>query len=131
MPLPNKELRELLCMVCGREHQIWFTQNDVWNAVMRYPDGREASEKIPFICPDSEEHRFKPPVDTKALLTQAFAAVRPENKKGVNMPTSCPDRRPGCLVMHYENVITGENAAFNTALTDYDQNVKKYLEEME
>lgn len=45
------EPRELLCMVCGKEHQVWYADNPVWNAVMRYPDGRETSEKVPFICP--------------------------------------------------------------------------------
>lgn len=43
--------RECLCMVCSQEYPVWYAPNDLWNVVMRTPDGREASEKVPFICP--------------------------------------------------------------------------------
>jgi hypothetical protein len=41
------EPRELLCMVCHREHAIWSASNELWNAVLRRPDG---SDEYPFIC---------------------------------------------------------------------------------
>lgn len=47
----EKEKRELLCEVCDRDYPIWYAPNPLWNKVMRWPDGREASEKIGFICP--------------------------------------------------------------------------------
>ena len=46
----GKEVRECLCMLCDKEYPVWYADNEIWNAVMRYPDGREASEKIPFVC---------------------------------------------------------------------------------
>lgn len=42
--------RELLCQICSREYCGWFAPNDLWNKVMRHPDGREASEKYSFVC---------------------------------------------------------------------------------
>lgn len=45
---PRGTARELLCMICGAEHPVWFAPNDLWNAVVRQPDG---SEEWPFLCP--------------------------------------------------------------------------------
>ena len=39
---------ELTCMICEREHPAWFAPNDLWNTVMRLPDG---SDRYPFTCP--------------------------------------------------------------------------------
>lgn len=47
----KKEKRELLCEVCDHDYPIWYAPNPIWNKIMRWPDGREASEKISFICP--------------------------------------------------------------------------------
>lgn len=44
--------RELLCQLCNAEYCVWFAPNPIWNKVMRHPDGREASEKYSFICPN-------------------------------------------------------------------------------
>jgi hypothetical protein len=41
-------MRELLCMVCNREHPVWAADNDLWNSVLRRPDG---SDEYPFLCP--------------------------------------------------------------------------------
>lgn len=46
----SKEIRELLCQLCDSEYPVWFAANELWNKVMRRPDGREASEKIHFVC---------------------------------------------------------------------------------
>ena len=43
---------EQICEVCSDVNPVWFAPNDLWNRVMRYPDGREASEAIHFICPN-------------------------------------------------------------------------------
>ena len=45
-------LREGLCELCDTEYGIWFAPNPIWNKVMRHPDGREASEKHGFVCPN-------------------------------------------------------------------------------
>ena len=45
-----KEKRELLCEVCDEEYLGWYALNPLWNKIMRYPDGKEVSEKINFIC---------------------------------------------------------------------------------
>lgn len=42
------EPRELLCMLCDADYPVWFAPNDLWNAVVRLPDG---SDKWPFLCP--------------------------------------------------------------------------------
>ncbi len=46
----KEEARECLCMVCDQKYPVWYAPNDLWNKVMRAPDGREESEKVPFIC---------------------------------------------------------------------------------
>lgn len=50
--LSNIIPRELLCQLCNQEYSVWFAPNPIWNQVMRYPDGREASEKYHFVCPN-------------------------------------------------------------------------------
>lgn len=47
-PPRRNQPRELLCMVCRRDHPVWFAPNDLWNRVMRCPDG---SDRFPFVCP--------------------------------------------------------------------------------
>ena len=42
---------EGVCEVCNEDYPIWFAPNPLWNRIMRHPDGREASQKIHFICP--------------------------------------------------------------------------------
>lgn len=42
------EPRELLCMICDRDYPVWYAPDDLWNPVMRSPDGSEA---LPFVCP--------------------------------------------------------------------------------
>ncbi len=42
--------RECLCELCNQEYPVWYADNALWNAVMRYPDGKEASEKTNFVC---------------------------------------------------------------------------------
>lgn len=41
------EIRELLCMICGKEHPVWYAPNDLWNRVIR----RDGSDEHPFLCP--------------------------------------------------------------------------------
>jgi hypothetical protein len=71
-PLPEDKmkdtaaLRECLCQVCDQEYPVWYAPNELWNAVMRYPDGREASEKIHFVCincftKEAEQLGIEPP----------------------------------------------------------------------
>lgn len=43
----STEKRELLCEVCGNEHEIWSAANELWNKVLRRPDG---SDVYQFIC---------------------------------------------------------------------------------
>lgn len=50
--LRSDEKRELLCELCYREYPVWYAPSELWNAVMRHPDGKEASEKHNFICMD-------------------------------------------------------------------------------
>lgn len=50
-PQEDEGPRELLCMVCHHDYPVWFAPNELWNRVMRTPDGRETSETIPYICP--------------------------------------------------------------------------------
>lgn len=45
-------ISESICQVCDGINPVWFAPNELWNKVMRYPDGREESEKINFICPN-------------------------------------------------------------------------------
>lgn len=47
----KKEKRELLCEICDRDYPVWYAPNPLWNKVMRAPDGREASERVSFVCP--------------------------------------------------------------------------------
>lgn len=42
------ETRELRCMKCGIEHEVWSARSDLWNAAIRRPDG---SDRWPFLCP--------------------------------------------------------------------------------
>jgi len=50
--MDNPAIRELLCMLCGCDYSVWYAPNPLWNKVMRHPDGREASEKYHFVCPN-------------------------------------------------------------------------------
>lgn len=40
--------RELLCMICGSDYPVWYAPNDLWNRVVRRPDG---SDEWDFLCP--------------------------------------------------------------------------------
>lgn len=42
------DARELRCMLCGSDYPVWFALNELWNAVVRRPDG---SDEHPFLCP--------------------------------------------------------------------------------
>lgn len=44
----NHEPRELVCSLCGVDYPVWSAPNDLYNAVMRLPDG---SDRLPFPCP--------------------------------------------------------------------------------
>lgn len=46
--IPSGEPRELLCQICGEDYPTWFADNELWNPVMRQPDG---SDRWPFVCP--------------------------------------------------------------------------------
>ena len=43
---------ESICQVCTGYNPVWFAPNELWNKVMRHPDGREVSEKHHFVCPN-------------------------------------------------------------------------------
>lgn len=43
----NPSEREGLCQQCGKEYPVWFTSNDLWNAVT---DHRSEKPFIHFIC---------------------------------------------------------------------------------
>lgn len=50
-PVPSGDAdppRELLCMKCQQEYPVWFAPNNLWNRVVRRPDG---SDEWPFLCP--------------------------------------------------------------------------------
>lgn len=36
------------CDRCGRPYPVWYAPNEVWNGVVRLPDG---SDQYPFLCP--------------------------------------------------------------------------------
>jgi hypothetical protein len=36
------------CADCGETYSIWYADNDLWNAVMRLPDG---SDRAAHVCP--------------------------------------------------------------------------------
>lgn len=36
------------CDRCERAYPVWFAPSDVWNRVIRLPDG---SDQFPFLCP--------------------------------------------------------------------------------
>lgn len=40
---------ECLCEECGRDYEVWFAPNDIWNRVMRKED-HETSGPEPFLC---------------------------------------------------------------------------------
>jgi hypothetical protein len=104
MPLPNKELRVIVAGICASTTETCTAENLCEFCV-------KDIEKIVALVADPD----------KALLTQAFAAVRPEDK------AECEHLRSYGSCTWYD---CHENGGFNTALADYDQNVKKYLEEM-
>lgn len=59
-PLVDGELREGLCQICNQEYVTpWYAPNDLWNKVMRHPDGRELSEQYAFVCPGCFMKRAK------------------------------------------------------------------------
>lgn len=39
--------RELLCQNCGRDYPVWFTVNELWNAVT---DHKSEKPEIQFLC---------------------------------------------------------------------------------
>lgn len=46
---PTPDPRELLCMICNRDYPVWCAPNDLWNRVVRLPDG---SDRWQFLCPN-------------------------------------------------------------------------------
>ena len=44
----DTKIPELLCMICDRDYPVWYAPDDLWNPVMRLPDG---SDRWPFVCP--------------------------------------------------------------------------------
>lgn len=42
------EPREGICDICGTEYPTWYAPNDLWNPVMRRPDGSDVHD---FVCP--------------------------------------------------------------------------------
>lgn len=104
-----KEIRELLCMVCGVEHPVWYAPNDIWNAVMRWPDGREASEKIPFICPtcfviEAERRGIKGAawqltIERTPKLKSELAHIPPSKSNSIDLEKHCSIE--GCDYKHY------------------------------
>jgi len=44
----DHQCRELSCCWCHQPYAVWFADNDLWNQVMRLPDGTDV---IPFACP--------------------------------------------------------------------------------
>lgn len=42
------EPQELVCSLCGVDYPVWSAPDDLYNAVMRLPDGTDRS---PFPCP--------------------------------------------------------------------------------
>lgn len=76
--------REGLCMECGKEHPVWFADNELWNEVVRRPDG---SDRWPFLCPTCFTVKsVEAGVDPIFRLTAAV----PENpdNKGVSLMDS-------------------------------------------
>lgn len=43
----DHECRELQCCDCLVPYAVWYADNELWNAVMRGPDGKDSS---PFLC---------------------------------------------------------------------------------
>lgn len=41
----KKPSRELLCQECGKEYQIWYAENSLWNLLVQHNDS------IQFLCP--------------------------------------------------------------------------------
>lgn len=70
----SSEKRECLCEVCQLEYPVWFAPNELWNAVMRWPNGREISEKIGFICPTC----FAKEAKEKGVKTTGFMLATDE-----------------------------------------------------
>lgn len=70
----SSEKRECLCEICQLEYPVWFAPNELWNAVMRWPDGREISEKIGFICPTC----FAKEAKEKGVKTKGFMLATDE-----------------------------------------------------
>lgn len=92
MTIPDTTPRELLCMICDSEYPVWSAPNDLWNRVIRRPDG---SDEWDFLCPGcftrvaaergvdgqfvvsagvAPEQRGEPPLDL-ALALEAGARV--------------------------------------------------------
>lgn len=68
-----KDPRELLCMICDHEYPVWFAPNDLWNRVVRRPDG---SDEWPFLCPTCFANlAVERGVDTPFILADGQVAV--------------------------------------------------------
>ena len=71
----EQEARELLCMICGKEHPVWFAPNDLWNRVMRREDG---SDLYPFVCPTC----FAVEAERQGYATMFELRVAPAEQEG-------------------------------------------------
>jgi hypothetical protein len=101
MPLPNKELRVIVAGICASTTETCTAENLCEFCV-------KDIEKIVALVADPD----------KALLTQAFAAVRPKELR-VLIVASVKDKK-----------VYSETPSKGFLSADYDRNVKKYLEEM-
>jgi hypothetical protein len=60
-------------MICDRDYPVWFAPNDLWNRVVRLPDG---SDRWPFLCPTCFGMKaVEVGVDTPFILAGGQVAV--------------------------------------------------------
>lgn len=63
--------------------------------------------------------------EAKAALLAHALALLPKRKEPEQVQISCPDNKPGCLVMHYGYILSPEDTAFNAALDLWEQRLRE------